>query len=165
MNLAAFERAVRDEVRTQASRIVEDAEHEAHRHLQQARQQAEQRREHARERGREIAEHELHRRRAEARRRAREQVLRAQNEAFEQLRERAHEHLDEQRGRDAGHDLRARLAQLARQQLGGDLRIEPEPQGRGLVAYADGRQVDYRFVRLVERELRSLGAEVERLWR
>lgn len=165
MNLEAFERAVRDEVRTQANRIVEDAEHEAHRQLRQARQHAEQRRERARERGREIAEHELHRRRAEARRHAREQVLRAQNEAFEQLRERVHHRLDEHRDRDAGSDLLDRLAQLARQQLGGEPRIEPEPQGRGLIAHADGRQVDYRFVRLVDRELRSLGSEVERLWR
>ncbi|MFP4634419.1 MAG: V-type ATP synthase subunit E family protein [Nitriliruptoraceae bacterium] len=165
MNLEAFQRCVRDEVRAQASRIVEDAERDAHRDLRRARRQAEQRRERARERGREIADHELHRRRAAARRHARQQVLRAQREAFEQLSERVHHLLEGQRDHETGRDLLDRLARLAEQQLGSDARIEPEPQGRGLMAYADGRQVDYRFIRLVERELRSLGTEVERLWR
>ena len=158
LKLDAFRKAIVDEARREARERLDQAEREARRKVAEARQKLEALLEEARREGRETAERETRRRRSEVRREARAQVLRARREALERLRKAALERFRNNR------TIMGRLEKMAREQLGEEASIEPDPESGGLVARRDGRMVDYRLPTVIDRALEDLGVELEELW-
>lgn len=165
LKLEAFRKAVLDEVQQEARERVEQVERDAQRKLAEARQKRESLMEEARREGRESAERQTRRRRLEARREGRAQILRARREALTQLRERTLQRFKNRHEDGDDRLFMSRLEEMARDQLGNDTRIEPNPDAGGLVACLEGRIVDYRLPAVVDRALEDLGTELEELWR
>ena len=165
IELTAFRDAVLGDARTAAAQLMAAAGEEADGWVHAARADAEEVRTRARQRGQAAARHQLQRRVAAGRQQAREQVLRARRDVVEALRSRALARVDEQRGSADYGQLRDRLEEIARQQLGAAAAIVEDPDSGGIVARSDGRQVDYRLPVLVDRVVAELGAELEELWR
>jgi vacuolar-type H+-ATPase subunit E/Vma4 len=165
MNLDAFRDTVLAAAREDADRLLVEAEHDATAQVADARTEGARLLERARREGRAAAEVETGRRRSEARRAARLRILRARRDTLDQLRHRTLEVLRERRG---GHEYRRMLDVLernARQQLGGAVEVDRNPDGGGLVARVDGRRVEYRLAGLVDAELAEMGAQLAELWR
>lgn len=162
VRLDAFRNAVLADARSEAERTFEAAARDAEATLAEARRRAEQLIEQARREGRDAAERETRRRRIDARRQARALVLRERRRALDRLRDTVLERL-----RDGAtyERLEAVLVQQAQRQLGANAKIERHGDAGGLVAYSDGRRVDYRLPVLVERAIDELGSRLEDLWR
>jgi vacuolar-type H+-ATPase subunit E/Vma4 len=142
-------------VEDECTRLVADAEAEAHALVRQGRLDGEA-----------AAGREGTRRRAAATRKAREIRLRARQRQMEELERLARAAVLDARSDDRYPALLERLAAVVREQLGPDAEIEIDPAGLGGVIGRRGRAtVDYTLPALAERAIAGLGEEVERLWR
>jgi len=99
---------------------------------------------------------------AQARRQARSTVLAAQRDAYEALIEQASERVRSLAGTADWPRLRARMATLARTELGDEAVVAESPTG--VVAQAGSRRVELTLDGLAVRLVEQLAAEVGELW-
>ncbi len=164
MNLEAYRLGRLADVAAHAARLDTESRTEADARRAAAQRSAAAVVERARADGAAEADREMTRDGARERRRARRIVLDARRRAYERLRVDVHAAIESTDRRSEYEALLDRLEGLAHEQLGDRARVERDPAGGGLIAEIDGRRVDYTLDALVERCLRGLGAEVERLW-
>jgi hypothetical protein len=102
---------------------------------------------------------------ARARREHHTAVLRAEAALRDEVAERVRQAVRALPGDRRYPALLDRLGELARRQLGDDATIERDPApGRGLLAEAAGRTVDYRLDALAERAFAAIEEEVAASW-
>jgi vacuolar-type H+-ATPase subunit E/Vma4 len=107
------------------------------------------------------AEHRL----VDGRRQARRLILGAQQAAYQHLVREAIRATEDLRQRPEYTDLERRLIETAKDVLGADAEIVPNPDGHGGVrASAGGRTVDLTLTALARRCIERLGEDVTRLW-
>jgi hypothetical protein len=101
--------------------------------------------------------------RARSRRQAREVVLRARAEAWEELRQRSMAAVTVLSTEPAYRELRSRLADFVRAQLGTEAVISDAPTG-GVIGTVPGRRLDCSFATLVEQGLAERAAQPDMPW-
>jgi len=165
MNLEAYRRGRLEEARANAERLAAEGESMAAARIDEASGAAIAIIAEARADGAAQADREMAITRTHEQRRSHRIVLEARRRAYEDLGTRGRAGARELRPDPAYPALLDRLEQLTREQLGDGALIERDPADGGVVAEFEGRRVDYSLPALVERCLRTLGAEIEELWR
>ena len=155
--------ALLDRARADAATEVARAEEEARVILQEAERRADAVREEARTRGEADSQAVLVATRARARREARSVVLGAQSEVAGALCARVHAGLPGLRDDPAFADVERRLESQARELLGPEARLTPDPSG-GFVAEAGGRRMELTLAAVADRLIERLGPELQSLW-
>lgn len=161
--LEPVRRALLDDARAQADRLVADARADADRALAAAQAEVDAAVERARSKAaasaRARSEDEL----ATARRDAYAAILAAQAELRSELVEEVRARLASVRSDPRAPRLVDHLVALARTQLGDGAEIIHDPDG-GIVATAGPRRVDYRLTALADRAVEAAAEEVATLW-
>jgi vacuolar-type H+-ATPase subunit E/Vma4 len=161
--LAPVRDALLGRARSDAARIVSEAERDAEAHVRQARAQSEVLLAKARARGAEEAAAVLQAERARTGRVVRAAELQIRREAYDELRERTAARLRERCAGPDGPALAERMAEQVRAVLGPEAVLVPLPGG-GLRGHLAARFVDCSVETLAERAVEVLGDEVEALW-
>ncbi len=165
MNLEATRAALLSNARTEADRVVAEADRDVAAALDDARARAEREISAARAEGEQDAADRLARQRARARREARRIVLEARRGCYDELHDRARAAARDLAREHDYDDLVGRLRSLAVRQLGPDATVLVDPDAEpGLVAETESRRVDYRLVTLADRATEELSSEVAQLW-
>lgn len=162
--LEPVRRALLDDAREEAGRLVEDAKAEAEARVSAAETCAEQAVEQARRRARATAAARARRAIGVARRDAHAVQLEAESRIWTDVVERLHRAVDALPSDPRYSTLLDGLEQAARRRLGEEATIQRDPEGGGVLASLEGRRVDYRLQTLADRALEALADEVAELW-
>jgi len=162
--LRPVEVALADDANASGSAVLAEASHEAARILEAAQAQAERTVDEAREEGAAVGARLVSATRAGARREAREIILGAWDDAYQLLRRSVLEELARRKDSQEVRDLNSRLAHEAIELLGSRATLVWDPIGVGLFADAGTRRIDSSAERLVDDCLAELGQAMERLW-
>lgn len=155
--------ALLDDARHAASDIVRAASADADQTVAAARHDTDEALERVRRRAEATARARAERAQEDARRAANTELLRTRDALQREVADRIRDAVSRLPDDPRYPALLDRLEQLARQQLGPDAEIVPDPDG-GLVATAGGRRVDYRLPALADRASDAIADEVVTLW-
>jgi vacuolar-type H+-ATPase subunit E/Vma4 len=156
--LAPVRRALLDDARAEAERIVAAAEAEAEQTYRTGLDALNEALDRERRAAARTARAEAARAVDEAERVAHVEVLRARNEIREHFLAQLHDAVAALPDDERYPALRDRLAELARARLGPETAIEDAPDG-GVVGVASGRRVDYRLGAVADRLVAALPDE------
>lgn len=163
--LEPVRRTLLDDARRAAGEIVAEAQRRAEQIVDDARSEADEALGEARRRAEASAAAQAEQTLARDRRAAYSNVLRTRDELRRELTDRVRSAAVDLRHDPRYPALLDQLEQLAREQLGGEIEIERDPQpGGGIVATAGGRRVDYRLAALADRAVNAIADEVVKLW-
>lgn len=157
--LEPVRRALLDDARGEAGRIVAEAESDAERARRNALAERDDVVDRERRAAARTAEAEAARAVDDAERSAHVAVLHARDTVRELFLRRLHDAVERLPDDERYPELRERLAELARSQLGPATSIEDSPDG-GVVGTSSGRRVDYGLRSLADRVVASLPDEV-----
>lgn len=163
--LEPVRRALLEDARAAADRVLADATRRATRRVEEAERDASAAVESAERRGETSARVRADQALTQARSDAHGRILRVEEELRRRLHDRARTAARELVDDPRYPELIGTLQRLARDQLGPAAEIEEDPGGRGgIVAVAGSRRVDYTLPALAERALGSLADEEASLW-
>lgn len=164
VSLDPLREALLAEARTDADRLVGQAEQRAATRVTRAEEEKAALVRRARAEGEAAAELEAASELTQARRRARTLVLEAQRTAYEDARREAHAAVQRLRSEPQYQELIERLAARVREELGPDAELELDPPEGGVVGRLGNRRVDHTLPAIVERCVAERGDDLERLW-
>jgi vacuolar-type H+-ATPase subunit E/Vma4 len=163
--LEPVHRALLEDARTEAERLVADATRAAELVVAEAARDADEEVERARQRGIASARARAEQALGYARNAADTVVLEAKEGIRLRIHQATHAAVLELRGDDRYPALVRELEHRAHNQLGPDVQIEYDPDGRGGIVAIDGhRRVNYTLPDLADRALDAHADEVARLW-
>jgi vacuolar-type H+-ATPase subunit E/Vma4 len=164
MSLDPVREALLVEARTEADRLVSEAEARATTQVAHAEEEKAALVRRARAEGEAAAELEAASELTQARRRARALVLEARRAVYEDARREAHAAAQRLRLQPRYQQLLDRLAAQVKEELGPDAELELDPPEGGVLGRLGNRRVDHTLPASVERCLGERGDDLERLW-
>ena len=164
--LEPVRRALVDDARTEAQRLLVAAIDDAEEMVSTAREDVANRVAQAEQANESAARARADLALGHTRRETHRQLLEARESIRRQLVDALHGSALELRSAPRYPDLLEHYSMVARRQLGPDAVLERDPDDRGgIVARSDGRRVDYTLEALADRALETLAEGVMRLWR